>query len=219
VLHDRLVGATPVIEIADAGFPTTASTSPTGMVTPMVTRSRITLRASRRQGASVASVSFQVAKGVLSRLHAGDRLWLARNACGGLGVSIVRDSELIVAAGAVTSVPLGRVDARIPTDLIEDATAAFRRRDMEFEFRELPVQISVIGQCCILSSGQRQVGPYQVRVAHGFCGGIPGTAECVAIWRTDTGPEVDTIATSWFLDAREVRPGWGLSAPIEMTEW
>jgi hypothetical protein len=90
---------------------------------------RVTLRAARRTHATVASASFLVDRQLTSALRGGDRLHIIRTHVAGLGLSILRDGQL-VAAGDVTSVPLGRdVRARTPMDPVNAAEAIIRTRD------------------------------------------------------------------------------------------
>jgi hypothetical protein len=52
----------------------------------------------------------------------------------------------VVAVGAATAVPLGNnVTARTPHDLLAEAEAIFRRRDSSFEFREIPIELMLLG--------------------------------------------------------------------------
>lgn len=60
--------------------------------------------------------------------------------CGRIGVSAIREQELIFGVGAITAVPQGRdFQARIPSDLSLEAEAIFRKRDPSFEFFEHPI--------------------------------------------------------------------------------
>jgi hypothetical protein len=95
---------------------------------------------------------------------------------------LVRDGELIFAAGAITHVPLGnRVRARFPSDLIEKAEKVFKKYDENFMFHEYPVEINVDGEPRILSRGSPKVGNYHMCAMHGFLWGIPGTSECIVL--------------------------------------
>jgi hypothetical protein len=107
---------------------------------------------------------------------------MCRTCCGGLGLSAIRDGELIFAVGAVTSVPLGKgFEAAIPHDLIEKAEAPFRRRDPDFAFPELPIELRSGRDCSIGYLGRFKLGDYEVWVRHGFYTGMPGIDESVSI--------------------------------------
>jgi|SRR5579862_4570614 len=178
----RLVGYSPRLEISEAGLTPDTPLRAGQKVRPKVLRSLITLSAAERKGATVAAASFYVDRSLTSRLRPGDELYLARTGCCGLGLSIVRDSQLIVGVGALTAVPLGRyVSVRVPADLVKGAEAVFKQRDPEFWLPELPIEVSVGDQRRLRLRGWTQLGCYEVFVEHGFYPGIPGRDECLAI--------------------------------------
>ena len=77
--------------------------------------------------------------GIASLLSPRDTLFMARNSCGGLALSMVRDGQLVAAVGAISDVPLGDlIRVRIPADVIEEAERVYRRHDPEFEYGHLP---------------------------------------------------------------------------------
>jgi len=174
----RLVGIAPRLQITDAGV----SFGRTGLMRPKVLRTQFALIASERDRATVSAASFHVDKALISALRPRDVLNMTRTYCGGLGMSVIRDGELVVAVGAVTAVPLGNnVEAQIPSDLVDKAEAVFKKRDPDFELTELPVEVRVGDQGRVLYVGTRQLEQYQVWVAHGFYPGIPGVDECLAL--------------------------------------
>ena len=182
---DRLLGYTPSLELIHTGRP--SSEGPTaGIPLPTITRTRLTLRASTRKGATVKAASFYLAKIAVAALQTGDTLHIARTHCGGLGVSALRDGSLIFAAGAVTAVPLGdSVSVKTPEDLVEEAGTVFKSRDPRFTFRELPIEVRVGEQLSVSFTQFDSLGQYHVYVAHGFRPGLPGTDECVGLGRMD----------------------------------
>jgi len=178
----RLVGHSPRVEISEAGL---APDTPLGAgqrALPKVLRSLITLRAAERKYATVSTASFHVDRSVTSRLRPGDELYMERTGCGGLGLSIIRNGQLIVGVGALAGMPLGNdVRVRLPGDLIAHAEAVFKQRDPEFQLPELPVEVSVGDQRYLRFRGWIQFEGYEVFVEHGFFRGIPGRDECLAI--------------------------------------
>ena len=55
-----------------------------------------------------------------------DMLFMARTHCGGLGISIIRDGQLIAAVGAASAVRLGElVHVRIPSDTITSGSEPY----------------------------------------------------------------------------------------------
>ena len=209
---DRLVGHSPVLTISDAGISAeTEASSLTGMVAPRVARSRLTLTARHREYARVQSAAFHVDQRLVAILRAGDQVFMARTNCGSLGLSVVRDHRLVAAVGAVSSVPLGEgALAGTPLQPVMEAEAIFRKRDSTFKFRELPVEIRLGADVRLLYRGQPRLNVYEVFVEHGFYPGLPGTGECVAIWRRDACPSDAAIASAQILD----RPN-----ALGMTEW
>jgi hypothetical protein len=174
-----MVGPSPKLMIEDAGPPPYASGP-----NPHVPRSRLTLTASGKDLAAASAVSFCIDRrlSLLIRLH--DTLNIVRSdTCGRLGLSLIREGELVFAAGVITVVPLGeRVKARIPYDLIQAAEAIFKKQDETFEFHEYPIEVNVGSEQRILYRGCRQVGGYHVSMMHGFrWGPEPGESECGAL--------------------------------------
>jgi hypothetical protein len=212
LMDDRLVGHSPTLEISDAGITPDVRIPPlTGRARPRVLRSRMTLTAANSTHARVASVAFHLDQALTMVLSPRDALFMARTGCGGLGVSIVRDGQLIAAAGAVSAVPLGElVHVRLPSDTLAEAEAVFRKHDPEFAFPEWPVEIRFGGQTRVLYGGRPQLQSYKAWVEHGFYRGIPGTDECVAIWLAKACPEIPAIASAQLLDAPD---------PLEIVPW
>jgi hypothetical protein len=202
VRDDRLVGHSPSLDISAAGMTPDMRTSPfTGTAGPRVLRSRMTLTATKRTHARVASVSFHVDQALTTALLPRDMLFLARTACGGLALSIVRDGQLVAAAGAASAVPLGElVRVRIPIDAIREAESVFRKNDPEFEFREVPIEIRLGEVTRVLHRGRLRHRSYEVFVEHGFYPGLPGTNECVAVSLTGTCPDIAAVASAQLLD-------------------
>jgi hypothetical protein len=178
----RLVGYSPRLEISDAGLTPDTPLRAGQRVRPKVLRSQLTLRAAERNGATASAASFHVDRSLTSRLRPDDELYMARTSSGGLGLSIVRNGQLIVGVGALTLVPLGsNVSVRVPGDLVADAEAIFKQHDAEFRLLELSIEVSVGDQRRLRFRGWIQLGGYEVFVEHGFYPGIPGQDECLAI--------------------------------------
>ena len=127
---------------------------------------------------------------------------MTRTGCGGLGVSATRSNRLIFAVGAITSVPLGSdFEAWIPYDLANKAEDAFRQRDPQFEFMDLPVEIRSSGETRIRYGGRFRLGVFEVWVHHGHRVGIPGVNECVSVARKGACGVVDANTSALFLDS------------------
>ncbi len=195
--EECLAGSAPILRVTNAGL-----TPDAGPRRPWVMRSRFTLIPTGIRAADPhAGISCCIDRALTERMRPGDTIYFARTMCGGVGLSVVRDDQLVVAAGAVTAVPLGRdVMARIPGDLIQRAGAILRERDPEFGFHELPLEMAADGATSILANGQRTLGRYIAVVVHGFLPGLPGTDECAAIWREGACAEVAANASAMLLD-------------------
>jgi hypothetical protein len=203
--HDRLVGDSPTVRFSDAGLPEHGGVSAiTGSVLPRVLRTRIILEAEHQRGATVAAASFTVDQSLTNALRTGDYLHLGRTACGGLGISIVRDGELLAAAGSVGAVPLGNVTVGVPDGFMEDLEAVLQKHGLDRpfgSFPELPTRLAW-GDCTtVLFRGRGTLGDdYGFAVEHGSLPGMPGKDECVAIWRRGVAPEVGSIASAQLMD-------------------
>ncbi len=126
---------------------------------------------------------------------------MAPTACGGVGLSVIRQGGLVVALGAVTAVPLGDgVKARVPSDLVAQAEGVIRRRDPTFEFPELPIEVTIGVSTAILLRGGPRIGGYEVMIQHGFYRGTPGVNECLAIVRTGQCSDTAASASALLLD-------------------
>jgi len=139
----------------------------------------------REKHAIASSFLFTVDRELIAMLQADDVLHISRTPCAGLGLSVLRDGELVAAAGAVTHVPLGpMVSARHPWELTQQAEAIFRARDPQYDMRNYPVELRVGDVTRILHEGRPTSGEYE----HGHIWGIPGTDECVSIERRKVCP-------------------------------
>lgn len=178
VRDDRLVGHSPTLTISDGG---TASTPEKQYKN--ILRSRLTLTASRRKHATVSSASFYINKDITGRFTPGDLLYMSRTNCAGLGLSLIRNDELILAVGAVTAVHLGpSLKVKYPFELVCEAEAVFRKGDPDFEFAQSPLQFTLGTESRIVFGGFERLGEYKISQKHGHIAGMPGTAECVGIW-------------------------------------
>jgi len=177
-LHDsRLTGLSPRLTIADGGPTPNPSAS-----RPAVLRSRFTLTASKKENSTVSSAAFYVDKDLTGIFEPGDRLYMGRTGCGGLGISLLRNDRLVFAVGAISCLPLGNdVRAGVPSGLVKEAETTFKKVDPDFRFRELPLQISLGGHPRIIFRGWERLGSYEIWVEHGFFPGIPGVDVCAAI--------------------------------------
>lgn len=201
----RLVGHAPEVRITDLARPPNPGPS-----NPATSRSRVTLRALDREYAQDSEASFVLDRGLISALRPGDLLAMSRTGCGGVGVSAIRDSQLVFAVGVITAVPLGNdFVARFPYELVREAEAVFRKHDSTFEFVEYPLEIRAAGKTLIIYGGRVKVGDFELWIRHGYRKGIPGTDESVSIARAGACSIVDANSSVLFLE------GEGLS----MVKW
>ncbi len=201
---DRLVGHSPTLTITDGG-----TAFPPEKRYKDIFRSRITLTASRKKHSTVSSASFYINRDITSRFTPGDLLYLSRTSCAGLGLSLIRNNELLLACGAVTYVHLGpHVNVTHPFELVREAERVFRKGDPTFEFREFPLQFTLGDESRILFRDSMRMGNYSVSLKHGHIRGMPGTSECVAIWSADQ----DAHAVTWSAELLD-------SGDLEMHQW
>ncbi len=150
------------------------------------------------------SVSYYLARVLVYALRPGDVFHMARTACGGLGVSALRQDNLIFAAGEISAVPLGpKIQAKIPIDLIQKARELFCQHDPKFEFPELPIEIRNAGTCSILFRGTVIRNGYHIWVQHGSYLGLPGTPECAAISQEGKCDRTAACASAQLLESHE----------------
>jgi hypothetical protein len=160
----RLVGHSPAVDIL---------------------RDRITLVARQPKLAGLAAAFLAIDPDITARLRAGDVLRIARSHVGGLGASIIRNGQTVLAVGAVSKVLLGgdvQADCVWEGGLIAPWEYGANADDSLIAF-------SACSERHLLGPGSAvRVGPYTVRVEHGFLPGIPGIDECVSISIEDTFP-------------------------------
>jgi hypothetical protein len=127
---------------------------------------------------------------LIKMLRQEDALHISRTPCAGLGLSVLRDGQLVAAAGAISDVPLGPdVSIGTPGDLVREAECIFRTRDPEFQLRNCPVELRIGNVTRIIDFGRPTIGPYEILVRHGFLRGMPGTDVCVSIERVRVCPD------------------------------
>ena len=184
---NRLVGLAPTLSVGDGDSILDGWTPDVPI--PDMPRSKITLTASARDRSSIRAASFHIAAALVDRLLAGDVIELTRTAGAGLGLAVLRGDQLMVAAGAISTVPLG-IGVR--------ASINSRKTARPFS-GELPIQVSVGRKSRTLSSGNLQLGSYDLFVSHGYLRGIPGTSECAALYRSGDCLSAAAIATALLL--------------------
>jgi hypothetical protein len=174
---DRLLGPRPLLEIWD------------GIVL---------LRAARLQRAGAHAALFMIDAELVRLFQPGDEFSLAYTAVAGLGLSLVRDSQLIFAAGQVTAVPLGK---------------AFAVRNVVLgppglrPWQDVVVEVTAPGEGQQLRAGQNvRVGGYDVSVERCLEDGMPGRPECLAVSLSNAWPHEAVVRTAKF----RAGPGGGL---------
>jgi len=162
---------------------------------------RVTLTATDRAHALVGQASFSVDRRFIRMLRDGDMFYMSRTSCGGVGLSVLRQDELIGAAGAITHVPLGRGQSvRLPLDLIRQAEGVFQARDSGYRMREYPIELSLAGETHITDGGRPTIGPYDVFIRHGFLRGMPGIDVCLSIERNGVCSDTAAHTSAQLLD-------------------
>jgi hypothetical protein len=142
-----------------------------------ISGSHVILQAASRHRAEVCSASVELDRTLLEGLHAGDRIELVRTGTADIGVSTLRDGELLWAVGAVTAVPLGPMVRVQGGPAVKTALNEWPRTDTW-------VEVSIGAQTSRLHDGEElTLGEYRVTLARAFKDGIPGQYENAAISR------------------------------------
>ena len=179
-----IVGDLPVVDFEDleAG--------------PGVLQTRIRLSAESEAASEIRDISFVVDRRLVTMLKPDDVVHVASGLAGGLGISVLRHGELIAAAGAVSTVPLGdEIDVRDCT-LTSEAEAMLQSVDATYEMAERPVQVRVGDDVRLMHSGRPVMRPFEVFVVHGFVNG----EECVAVTRLGSCPDCAATLSAPLLD-------------------
>ncbi len=209
-------GPTPTVHISTADPPADANPK-----RPYVNRSRFMIEGNSRQAA------FHIDRSITSRLLPGDIMHIVRTQKGGLGFSVLRRNQLLVAFGAITAVPLGEaITARLAPELHRQAVseepifAATMNPGLDnFPNRhhdEWPIQVK-IGERLFLSFGcSKEIEGIKLFIYHGFyfrssrkwwhfwkpksIHGVGGKDECAALTRIDQSSWVGANASALLLE-------------------
>lgn len=178
------------------------------MFRPAVLRARFALMAGRWSLRARTVAHFHVDLSRVRALKPGDFLDLSRTGCSGVGISSVRDGQLVFAVGAVGSVRLGDGSfARVPQELVAEAEAVFHKADPAFRLSELPLQVSRGGETRLLPCTRGGFTLYEVSAFRGFLRGVPGVDESVAISRRGLGSDVGARASAQLVAAAGLSVG------------
>jgi hypothetical protein len=150
---DRLVGHKPTIRFS---------------------HDRVVLVASEQSNSNVRNVSFAIGDAVPLSARPGDRLNLVRTGSGGIGLSLLRQDRLILAAGAVTAIPLG-TNIQAKRDSLDEELWETPNADTWLDFRVGSEQSILRGRDVSV------IGNYHIYIERCWRSGLPGTDECVAI--------------------------------------
>ena len=167
---------------------------------------RIVIAANGQDHANVWQAVFPTGDALLSCLRTDDILYLARTHCGGIGISLLRADALVLAVGAVTSLPLGR-DVRVTRGPLPESESLSARTPPG----EVWLEFSITGEMQTLRDRQAaQVASYDVYVERCWAVGMPGEDECVAISiRDDPGLRDRATRSAILLGNGELRlRGW-----------
>jgi len=140
---------------------------------------RLVIVAAEQTNSTVRNVSFGIGDAVGLAARPGDQLYLKRTGSGGIGMSLLRRQELILAVGAVRSIPLG---SEVKVKVNPHSKDAFWREKptdtwMEFVLRN---------QSLILREREAaEIEGYYIYVERCWEYGIPGIDECVSICAAD----------------------------------
>ena len=134
---------------------------------------RLVLAASEESNASVRNTSFRIGNAVPLAAAPGDRLYVVRTGSGGIGLSLLRDKQLVLAVGAVTAVPLGN-----NMQVIKNRKGNYPFVDLKDTWLEFQVGNE---QLKLRDRSVTDIGNYQIYVEACWENGIPGVDECVSV--------------------------------------
>lgn len=135
---------------------------------------RLVLVASDKSNSTVRNTSFRIGDAVPVAASPGDRLYVVRTGCGGIGLSLLHEGQLVVALGAVTRVPLGN-GIQVTKDPKHSWINDDGPRDPWLEFKLGSEQVR------LKKRGITEVGNYQIYIESCWEDGVPGTDECVSL--------------------------------------
>jgi hypothetical protein len=179
---DRLVGLNPMIRFWNG---------------------RLVIVASGKRKSTLRNVSFPIGDAVTLTAHPGDQLYLIRTGEGGIGMSLLRQQRLILAAGAITEIPLGRDMQAIRgsegtndwDNPAADNWLEFRVRSEQLNLREREVT---------------EIGGYHIYIERCWKYGEPGTDECVSVSvADDSAMKIATMRSGILLG----------NGSLKMTDW
>lgn len=163
---------------------------------------RLVLVASEEANASVRNTSFRVGNAVPLAAAPGDRLYVVRTGSGGIGLSLLRNKQLVLAIGAVTAVPLGNNMQVIKSpkgnyhvDHLKDTWLEFQVGNEHSKLKDRSVT---------------DIGNYQIYVEACWEYGIPGVDECVSV-SVANNPSVNLASLRSAILLR--------SSDLKLTQW
>ena len=139
---------------------------------------RVVIVSSEKTNSSVRNASFPLGNAVALAASPGDRLYVVRTGCGGIGLSLLRNEQLLLAIGAVTAVPLGNDVQVIKMPYRRDSLA--RHTWLECKVGREHVKLN--------ERGISDIGNYQIYIESCWADGVPGTDECVAMSMSNLPP-------------------------------
>jgi hypothetical protein len=189
----RLVGKSPHVRIESAGVRKGGGqlSAFCGINRPLVVASRVVLTASDRTDATASAVSFHLDQDLVGALRTGDVINLTRSPRRGLGLSVIRGNELVVALGAVTAVPLADLKATVRRDQVVRSIPFGAAIDRSPWLH--PVQITTADRV------PRKPKGFTISVWYGAWPPPQDADECVSIVRTGSCPKVAAFASTHLL--------------------
>lgn len=174
---------------------------------------RLAIFTPEKRRASMRDASFPVGDAVGLAARPGDRLYVSRDGTGGIGLSLLRARELVLAVGAVADLPLG---AGVSVSRGSDGSWEKPSRNTWLEFEVGSERVALRGR------EFARAGDYHLYVERCWAFGIPGTSECAAVWAgDDPAMRIAAIRSAVLLGHGELKVvGWDNGEEfIELNRW
>ena len=172
-----------------------------------ISKGQLVLETASRHRAQVRSAALEIDRSLIKGLRSGDVLTLIRTGTADIGISVLRNAQLMVAVGAVTVAPLGDAVRVRGGPVVEHGTGLER-----WPRTDTWIEVSVSDETRRLRGGEATaIANYRFSVIRCFKDGVPGKYESLAISLDGFCGHEAAVVSAELL----ARPGAGLT----MRKW